>query len=765
MKKFLSLLALTLMSLSALGATVTFTPATVHTSAGEPTTLSLDGVKINCTAGMFTRTDHYRFYANSTTTITSTVGRITKVEITCTGTPGNSHAPDLFTGEGYTYTPYGYVGTWEGLSDTISLTATAQVRATKIVVTLEGGESQLLPPTFYPDGAEFTNEVEVALYCATQGAEVHYIEGSNENDFDWSTEAIYDGPFVLNRTKTLTAWSVLGDVRSNYVTATFTRIKPTVSVPEFTPASTTFQDSINVTIACPDTTAVIYYSFDEEQWTEYTDVITVKIDANIYAKAVIEDPVFGPVDSEVIAATYTKVDGGDGYAVVFTPSGDGYFEVATPYTVARPGASFLVSNGTIKHYYRIYKNEKIRFTAAAGNIKKIKFVCTRYCDDEYGPGCLTLDEGQDGAYTYESTYDYYGNGKVGIWLGNSPSVTFSTDRGQVRCTSIVVYLDSEPPTTQVATPVIDPNMDTIYVLHQEVNITCATQGATIYYSTDFENWTEYTGPLDVTEDCSLYAYAMLDGVRSGVALVNFKMAPKMECIADANELRDHTRFAFMGNAIVTYQRNGNTWIKDESGYGLIYDENLPELPQGTVLKPEWDAEKYVYYYTPEFLDAHNVEGTGEVVTVTPNEYTSVTKDNMHEYVLMKNQTLQRVNTIIGRMWMNPDSLYYFDRFNDNSIVIEEGKKYDVLGVVGINRVLEIYVIGVTEAVEEPEWRLGDVNHDQFVDIDDVSLLIAYILGTQPEPFYPVEANVDEDEQGFIDVDDVSALISKILGQD
>jgi hypothetical protein len=205
------------------------------------------------------------------------------VEITCTGTPGNSHAPDLFTGEGYTYTPYGYVGTWEGLSDTISLTATAQVRATKIVVTLEGGESQLLPPTFYPDCAEFTNEVEVALYCATQGAEVHYIEGSNENDFDWSTEAIYDGPFVLNRTKTLTAWSVLGDVRSSYVTATFTRIKPTVPVPEFTPASTTFKDSINVTIACPDTTAVVYYSFDEEQWTEYTDVITVKIDANIYA--------------------------------------------------------------------------------------------------------------------------------------------------------------------------------------------------------------------------------------------------------------------------------------------------------------------------------------------------------------------------------------------------------------------------------------------------------------------------------------------------
>ena len=137
---------------------------------------------------------------------------------------------------------------------------------------------------------------------------------------------------------------------------------------------------------------------------------------------------------------------------------------------------------------------------------------------------------------------------------------------------------------------------------------------------------------------------------------------------------------------------------------------------------------------------------------------------MHEYVIMKNQTLQRVNTIIGRMWMNPDSLYYFDRFNDNSIVIEEGKKYDVLGVVGINRVLEIYVIGVTEAVEEPEWRLGDVNHDQFVDIDDVSLLIAYILGTQPEPFYSSEANVDEDEQGLIDVDDVSTLITRILGQ-
>ena len=62
----------------------------------------------------------------------------------------------------------------------------------------------------------------------------------------------------------------------------------------------------------------------------------------------------------------------------------------------------------------------------------------------------------------------------------------------------------------------------------------------------------------------------------------------------------------------------------------------------------------------------------------------------------------------------------------------------------------------------PEWQLGDVNHDRAVNVADVTDLVKYILtsGSEPEVFYPAQANVDGIEP--INVADVTALIQKIL---
>ena len=65
-----------------------------------------------------------------------------------------------------------------------------------------------------------------------------------------------------------------------------------------------------------------------------------------------------------------------------------------------------------------------------------------------------------------------------------------------------------------------------------------------------------------------------------------------------------------------------------------------------------------------------------------------------------------------------------------------------------------------------EYELGDVDHNHFVNVADVTALIQYILtsGAQPEEFYVDLANVDGDEAGLINVADVTALIAKILNQ-
>lgn len=55
---------------------------------------------------------------------------------------------------------------------------------------------------------------------------------------------------------------------------------------------------------------------------------------------------------------------------------------------------------------------------------------------------------------------------------------------------------------------------------------------------------------------------------------------------------------------------------------------------------------------------------------------------------------------------------------------------------------------------------GDVNYDNIVDVQDVTSLISYVLGYNPQPFNESAADVVVD--GVCDVQDVTALIAIIL---
>lgn len=61
---------------------------------------------------------------------------------------------------------------------------------------------------------------------------------------------------------------------------------------------------------------------------------------------------------------------------------------------------------------------------------------------------------------------------------------------------------------------------------------------------------------------------------------------------------------------------------------------------------------------------------------------------------------------------------------------------------------------------EPEFELGDVDHNYSVDIEDVTMLIAQVLGLSPSGFYEDVANCDG--EGVIDVSDITALIARVL---
>lgn len=119
---------------AALGSTVTFVAGTDKGSTTDQTADSMTKgvITISCTSAALGRTDNYRLYGGSTTTISASSGKITRVVFTNV----DGYAQSLLTvpdGGAGSYSD----GVWTGSATSLTLKASAQYRATEIAVTYE----------------------------------------------------------------------------------------------------------------------------------------------------------------------------------------------------------------------------------------------------------------------------------------------------------------------------------------------------------------------------------------------------------------------------------------------------------------------------------------------------------------------------------------------------------------------------------------------------------------------------------------------------
>lgn len=121
-------------------AQVTITPSAMTAAESTEINATIEGVSLNITQGTVTA-DQIRIFKNQTITI-SAESNITSIVFTCLAKGAAKYGPGCFTAqEGYTFEEDGFTGTWTGSATSVSFEASAnQVRASQIVVTLEGGE-------------------------------------------------------------------------------------------------------------------------------------------------------------------------------------------------------------------------------------------------------------------------------------------------------------------------------------------------------------------------------------------------------------------------------------------------------------------------------------------------------------------------------------------------------------------------------------------------------------------------------------------------
>ena len=222
----LSILSLFAFAIATNAAEVTFTTAeSAWTSTAGAQTVTKDGVTISTTQGLGGAAEgHYRVYKNQTFTVSSTVGTIQKIEMTCTASGTAKNGPGCYANPtAGTYTYEEKVGTWIGSATEVTLTASSnQVRMVKVVVTVVS-DGSLAAPTFSVAGGTYYQAKTVEIANANGSGKVYYTTNGGDPTAE-STE--YTAPIKITATTTLKAIVVDGEKKSDITSATYTIAAP-----------------------------------------------------------------------------------------------------------------------------------------------------------------------------------------------------------------------------------------------------------------------------------------------------------------------------------------------------------------------------------------------------------------------------------------------------------------------------------------------------------------------------------------------------------
>lgn len=240
------------------------------------------------------------------------------------------------------------------------------------------------------------------------------------------------------------------------------------------------------------------------------------------------------------------------------------------------GSFFKGTNNNPPKYYntgsaiRCYGGNYFTITASDGNLTEIALT---FASGE-GTNAITTDVG-----TYSD----------GTWTGTASSVTFTIggSSGHRRIAAFdITYGSGGGQQETVATPTFTPAEGTYYE-PQSVSISCATDGATICYTTDgtepTENSSQYSVPLTISETTTLKAKAFKSGYTASAVATATYTFPEMITIAEAKALANNAYALVQG--VVTFIDGKNVYVQDPTGgIDLYLNANASGVALGDEVK-------------------------------------------------------------------------------------------------------------------------------------------------------------------------------------
>ena len=280
--------------------------------------------------------------------------------------------------------------------------------------------------------------------------------------------------------------------------------------------------------------------------------------------------------------------------------------------------------------------------------------------------------GETSSVTVEGDYEYIG---------------FRSAADAMYIESITIVWDTEGSAPAVATPVIAG--ETPFTESTEVTITCATDGASIYYTTDgsepTSQSTAYTAAFSITETTTVKAIAYdATGAASSVATKTFeKEEGPASCatVAEINALEDNTEFTFTGRLVVSGHAHAtsgtNNWLyaQDATGGTLLF-KATQDYQKNDVIPAGFTGTKATYGGVAQVQSLANMQPATETEELVAEELTpsQISSENVYRYAVIKGATVNGNNIVVGE----ESVVIYNNRFNTE--IPADEKTYDVYGI-------------------------------------------------------------------------------------
>ena len=242
----------------------------------------------------------------------------------------------------------------------------------------------------------------------------------------------------------------------------------------------------------------------------------------------------------------------------------------------------------------------------------------------------------------------------------------------------IVWEGGEAPS--VAAPII--NGESPFIAPTDVEITCATDGATIYYTTDGTNptnaSTEYTGVFSITESCVVKAIAYVGSNASPIASKSFVARTAVATVAELNALPNKTDFVFTGDAVATFVAGSYCYIQDNTGVSLIFGST--KVTTGQHLAPNWAGAVNIYNSLFEVVPAGDIVGEGASETIDYDEasLSDITLENANKVVKLIGVT---VSGLEGKNFTLSKGGSEAAGYNNANVVLADGMTYNMIGAI------------------------------------------------------------------------------------